>query len=328
MARTENQKIKLLYLEKLFKERSDENHPLKITEIIEYLAACGISSERKSLYGDIETLRRFGMDIVTVKSDFTGYYLGTRAFELAELKLLVDSVQSSKFITQKKTLSLIEKLEGLTSLYEAGKLRRQVYVTNRIKSMNESVYYNIDEIHNAISEDHKISFRYFEYAVTKTRRFRKGGTRYVVSPYALIWDSENYYLLAYDSGANMMKHYRVDKMDAISVEKAVREGAEQFAELDMSAYSGRFFAMFGGEEQTVQLEFDIGLVDAVIDRFGRDVALISSGESKFIVNLKLVVSPQFFGWLFAFGDGVKILNPDSLADKMREYLSQVSSIYG
>jgi len=193
--------------------------------------------------------------------------------------------------------------------------------------MNESVYYNIDEIHHAITENRMISFRYFEYAVTKIRSFRKGGARYLVSPYALICDSENYYLLAYDADADMMKHYRVDKMDGILLENKPREGVERFSALDMSAYSGRFFSMFGGEEQTVKLEFDGALVDAVIDRFGRDVTLIPSGEDKFTIEVSLIVSPQFFGWLFGFGRGVKILHPESLVDKMREYLRQVTEIY-
>ena len=188
MARSANQKLKLLYLMRYLLRNSDENHPVTVRQMGEYLRGQGISAERKSLYDDIEALQQFGLDIIQVKDgNFYGYYVGSRDFELPELKLLVDSVQSSKFITHKKTRSLIEKIERLGSVHEADQLRRQVFVANRIKTMNESIYYNVDEIHTGIAQDRKIRFRYFDYTVAKERQFRHDGAFYEVSPYALTW---------------------------------------------------------------------------------------------------------------------------------------------
>ena len=209
-------------------------------QIIAYLDQNGITAERKSIYTDIETLRTYGMDIIREAGN---YYVGSRHFELPELKLLVDSIQSSKFITYKKTGSLIKKIEEMASIYEAQLLNRQVYVTNRIKSMNESIYYNVDEIHNGIAHNKKIRFRYFEYTIAKERSFRKNGEFYEVSPYALTWDDENYYMVAYDSDAESIKHYRVDKMTDISVTDKERGGKEHFESLDMGTYAKKVFGM-------------------------------------------------------------------------------------
>ena len=201
MARSQKQKLKLLYLMRFLLQQSDEQHPVGISQMVDELAAHDIPAERKSLYDDIEALRAFGLDVVQARGKTLGYYIGTREFELPELKLLVDSVQSSKFITQRKTISLIRKIESLASVHDAVLLQRQVYVRNRVKSMNESVYYNVDEISSAITADRMIRFRYFEYTVAKERRFRHDGAYYEVSPYALMWDDENYYMLAYDAAA-------------------------------------------------------------------------------------------------------------------------------
>ena len=256
MARFPNQKLKLLYLMRYLLDNTDGDHIVSISQIIEYLESNGVSAERKSIYGDIEALRLFGLDIErTDTGRNSGYYIASREFELPELKLLVDSIQSSKFITHKKTSELIKKIETLTSIYEARSLQRQVYVTGRVKTMNESIYYNVDEIHSAISNNQKIQFKYFEYTVTKERRLRKNGDYYVVSPYALTWDNANYYLLAYDSQAGIIKHYRVDKMSDMSLMEELREGQEEFDKIDMAVHSRKVFGMFSGEEQTVQLRF-------------------------------------------------------------------------
>lgn len=229
MPKSPNQKLKLLYLMEIMLQQTDERHPMTVPEMISQLAQRGVSAERKSIYGDLEALRTFGLDIVQTKSKTTGYYVGTRAFETPELKLLVDSVQSSKFITHKKTLALIKKIENLASIYDAQLLQRQVYVHGRVKSMNESVYYNVDEISDAISRDRQIRFHYFEYTISKQRRYRKAGAYYVVSPLALMWDNENYYLLAWDAEAELRKHYRVDKMTDISALEMPREGTEDLS---------------------------------------------------------------------------------------------------
>lgn len=324
MAKSPNQKLKLLYLMRLFLERTDEAHPVTVPELIAALGQYGVSAERKSLYDDFEALRHFGLDIV---QNGGKYYVGSRDFELPELKLLVDIVQSSKFITEKKTLSLIKKLEGLASVHDARRLQREVYVRNRVKSMNESVYYNVDEISGAIQQDRAIRFRYFEYTPRKERRFRRDGRFYEASPYALLCDDENYYLLAWDDAAKQMKHYRVDKMTAISPKRKARQGKEAFQALDMSAYGKSVFGMFGGAAQQVRIRFAGHLAGAVIDRFGKEVVLAVEDETHFIATLPVVVSPQFFGWVVGFGAEAEVLSPPDVRQKLYDYLQKTASLY-
>lgn len=327
MPRSSNQKLKLLYLMQMLLERSDENHPLTVQDMIDELSLHDISAERKSVYADLEALRVFGLDIMQSKGRSTGYYIASRDFELPELKLLVDSVQSSKFITHRKTLSLIKKIEGLASVYDAQLLQRQVYVRNRVKSMNESVYYNVDEISGAISRDCAIRFKYFEFDVNKQRRYRHDGKIYEISPFALMWDDENYYMLGYDAQAEQFKHYRVDKMTNIESAETARLGGELFAEMDMSSYSKQVFGMFTGSEQTVKLRFENRLAGAVIDRFGKEVMLIPDGEDHFTVSADIAVSPQFYAWVFGFGTAVEILSPESARDELAQLAKSVSQIY-
>ena len=308
-------------------ERSDENHPLTVQDMIDELSLHNISAERKSIYSDLEALRVFGLDIMQSKGKSTGYYIASRDFELPELKLLVDSVQSSKFITHRKTLALIKKIEGLASVYDAQLLQRQVYVRNRVKSMNESVYYNVDEISGAISRDRIIRFNYFEFDVNKQRRYRHDGKVYEISPFALMWDDENYYMLGYDQEAEKLKHYRVDKMTNIESAETERSGKELFAGMDMSSYSKQVFGMFTGSEQTVKLRFENRLAGAVIDRFGKEVMLIPDGNEHFTVSADIAVSPQFYAWVFGFGTAVEILSPDSARQELAQLAKSVSRIY-
>lgn len=327
MPKSANQKLKLPYLMKYLLQRSDEQHPVTVNEMIEELARCDISAERKSIYDDLDALSRFGLDIVQVRGKNTGYYVANRDFELPELKLLVDAVQSSKFITEKKTLSLIRKIEGLCSVYEAQNLQRQVFVRGRVKSMNESVYYNVDEISGAINADRRIRFKYMEYAVDKNRRFRHGGALYELSPFALLWDNENYYLLAYDAAEGRLKHYRVDKMAEIAACTEKREGKEAFAAVDMSAYTRQVFGMFSGSVRSVKLRFANHLAGAVIDRFGKDTLLIPDGSEHFTVSIEAVVSPQFFAWVFGFGAEVELLSPADVRQAMREQALATAKLY-
>ena len=327
MPKSSNQKLKLLYLMQMLLERSDENHPLTVQDMIDELSLHDISAERKSIYSDLEALRVFGLDIMQSKGKSTGYYIASRDFELPELKLLVDSVQSSKFITHRKTLSLIKKIEGLASVYDAQLLQRQVYVRNRVKSMNESVYYNVDEISGAISRDRIIRFKYFEFDVNKQRRYRHDGKVYEISPFALMWDDENYYMLGYDPEAGKLKHYRVDKMTNIESAETERSGKELFAGMDMSSYSKQVFGMFTGSEQTVKLRFENRLAGAVIDRFGKEVMLIPDGNEHFTVSADIAVSPQFYAWVFGFGTAVEILSPDSARRELAQLAKSVSRIY-
>ena len=327
MPKSSNQKLKLLYLMQMLLERSDENHPLTVQDMIDTLSLHDISAERKSIYSDLEALQLFGLDIVRSKGKSTGYYIASRDFELPELKLLVDSVQSSKFITHRKTLSLIKKIEGLASVYDAQLLQRQVYVRNRVKSMNESVYYNVDEISGAINRDRAIRFQYFEFDIDKQRRYRHDGKVYEISPFALMWDDENYYMLGYDQEAEKLKHYRVDKMTNIESAETERSGKELFAGMDMSSYSKQVFGMFTGSEQTVKLRFENRLAGAVIDRFGKEVMLIPDGEKHFTVSADIAVSPQFYAWVFGFGTAVEILSPDSARRELAQLAKSVSRIY-
>lgn len=325
MPKSPNQKLKLLALMNYLMEETDEDHAVSLVQLQEELERCGIAAERKSIYDDMEALRRWGLDVKFERA--RGYFIASREFELPELKLLVDAVQSSRFITQKKTLSLIRKIEGLCSVHEARLLQRQVYVAGRVKTMNESVYYNVDELSAAISDDRQIRFRYFNYGIDKARQYRRDGARYEVSPFTLIWDDENYYLLAWDAAARRMKHYRVDKMSDIEALEQTRCGKEEFARMDMSSYAQKVFGMFGGEVQKVWLRMAKHLVGAVIDRFGPDVPITPDGEDHFTVTLDVVVSPQFYAWVFGFGADAEILAPASVRRGAAETLKAIAEKY-
>ena len=328
MAKSPNQKLKLLYLCQYLLRSSDQDHPVTVAQMIEYLNRQDISAERKSIYDDMEALRLFGLDVQTVRTgSATGYFIGERDFQLPELKLLVDSVQSSKFITGKKSLELIEKLERLTSEYDARQLHRQVYVRGRIKAMNESIYYNVDKIWSAIDKDQSVTFRYYEWNVEKKRVFRRDGKRYEVSPWALMWDDENYYMIAFDHDAAILKHFRVDKMTDIRQSGQSRQGTESFQAHDMTAYSDTHFGMFSGDVTQVRLAFENSLAGAVIDRFGTDIALIPLDEGHFSVTVRAAVNVQFFGWLCGFGDRVRILSPDFAAKEMVRHVEAIARLY-
>ena len=328
MPKSSNQKLKLIYLMKILLERTDETHSITMPEIIDALAAYDISAERKSLYNDIENLRVYGLDVIGTQEDRTySYHIGNRQFELAELKLLVDSVQSAKFITAKKSNELIKKIEGFASKYEASQLQRQVFVAGRVKTMNESIYYTVDAIHNAISENKKIKFQYYQWNVKKEMELRHNGAWYHISPWGLSWDDENYYLVGYDSDAEKIKHYRVDKMLHIRFSSENREGKKFFNKLDMADYAKKSFGMFGGKEQTVKLLVKNNLVGVIIDRFGKNVILFPTDDEHFTVNVNVHVSRQFLGWVFSLGDGIKIVGPDDVVEQMRSEIKRLIEHY-
>lgn len=327
MPKSYNQKMKLLYIMQALLEKTDDRHSLTTQELIAELAKYDITAERKSIYDDIEALRLFGMDIINRKERPAGYYLASRQFELPELKLLVDAVQSSKFITTKKSAELIKKLENLTSRYEAGQLQRQVFVTNRIKAMNESIYYNVDKIHTAISANLQICFQYLEWTLEKEMRPKRGGEKYRISPWALTWDDENYYLIGFDKEADMIKHYRVDKMKSIETVQEKRLGKEYFAYFDTADYAKKMFGMFGGEETGLTLRMDKRLIGVILDRFGKNITIQSRDENTFTAKVNVVVSGQFFGWLSGLGIGAKIEAPQEVADGYRQYLKALFEQY-
>ena len=328
MARGNNQKMKIVYLIKIFLEKTDETHGITMAEIISSLKAYGIEAERKSIYNDINILMQNGMDIIGEQRDKTFYYrLVNRKFELAELKLLVDSVQSAKFITAKKSDELIKKIEGMASRYEASQLQRQVYVAERVKTMNEGVYYNIDAIHTAIGENSKITFQYFQWDVHKKMVLKKGGALYKVSPWALAWEDENYYLVAFDSEEDIIKHFRVDKMMDIELTNEKREGKSHFKEFDMAVYAKKVFGMFSGEEQNVKLLCENDMAGVMIDRFGIDIMLVPVDDEHFTANVKVVASKQFFGWVFALGGKVKVIEPESVVKEIKAEAEQLLRQY-
>ena len=264
------------------------------------------------------------MDIGLKKLGRTAaYYLGMRDFEVAELKLLVDSIQAAKFLSEKKSLQLIKKLAALSSRHERELLNRQLYVLNRDKSQNETIYYAVDAIHAAIANDAQIRFRYWQYNVEKEQELRHNGKTYQVSPFALIWDDENYYLLAYDPETGICKHFRVDKMTHIAVRDEPRDGKEVFGLLNMSAYTKRNFSMFAGKEQLVTLRCDNSMIGVIIDRFGRSVSVTKQDDAHFSVSVKIAVSPQFFGWLSSFEGKVVPIAPQEVREQYRAHLFNV-----
>jgi predicted DNA-binding transcriptional regulator YafY len=329
MPRSPRQKQKLLLIRQYLEENTDEQHPASTAELIAYLDARGVSAERKSIYDDMETLRDFGLDVVKIRQgNQSGWYLGERDFQLPELRLLVDSIQSSRFLTRKKSLELIGKLEKLTSVHQAKGLRRQVFVKNRIKSMNESIYYLVDELHSAIGEDRRIRFRYFNYNAKGERELRRNGEWYHVSPWALLWDNENYYLVAYDAADYRIKHYRVDKMQRITLTDQPRLGREHVEAFDMANYAKSVFGMFGGEETAVTLEGENRMVGVLIDRFGKDILLVPSDENHFEAKVNVAVSAQFFGWIMALGDGIRITGPGPVVQKMKAEIRRLAARCG
>ena len=321
MAKSPNQKTKLLHLARMLLRQTDEDHPLTVAQIIEALAREDIKAERKSIYDDLEALRLFGLDVQCRKGKTPGWFIGSREFELPELKLLMDAVQSSRFITQKKSDALIRKLESLASVHQAGQLQRQVYVSGRIKVMNESIYYNVDKLHTAIAAQKAITFKYFDYDIARQKVFRREGKRYMVSPYGLIWNSENYYLVAFDHTNRDMRHYRVDKMTEIAVTCLNREGKDQYPDFQLAQYGQKHFGMYSGPEWKVTLRGRRDKAGLVWDRFGQDVILVPDGEDHFTVTLPVVISPQFFGWLMGLDGSLTVTAPKEAVNAYRQKLS-------
>ena len=324
MPKSTNQKLKMLYLIDILEKCTDEEHKMTTNNIIKELEKFDIKAERKSIYNDIEQLNNYGYDIILSKSkENGGYYLASREFELPELKLLVDSVQSSRFITHKKSRELIEKLEKMCSKFEANQLKRQVYVVNRIKTDNESIYYNVNDIYNAIQNNRKISFQYLEWNENRIKVARKNGQRYKISPWALTWNEDNYYLIAYDEEKEMIKHYRVDKIKDIQLEKENRAGNNAFENFDIASYCNKTYSMYGGEEVYVTIKFANYLSGVVIDRFGSEIAYRKEDETHFSIRICVALSNQFFGWLTGIGKDANILSPIYVKELYKQYLKDI-----
>ena len=327
MPKSENQKQKLLQIAKYLLENTDENHAVSTPQLISYLNSIGIKAERKSIYNDIDTLNDFGMDIIRSDEHRGGYMVASRQFELAEVKLLVDLVQSSKFITEKKSRELIGKLETLVSKYDAKAMGRQVEIIGRSKTNNENIYYNVDMVHTAISKNVKIRFKYFDWDVNKKMQLRHDGAFYEVSPWKLTWDDENYYLIAFDEKANHIKHYRVDKMQNVTVTENSREGKKLFDEMDMVEYDKKTFGMFAGTEKTVRLLCHKSMIGIMVDKFGIDVSIRPEGENHVMVRIDVAVSPQFYGWLAGLGSRVQIASPEDVKEDYKKHLEDIISSF-
>ena len=329
MSRGENQKLKLAYLTRIMLEKTDEDHALTLAQIIAELEARGVTAERKSLYTDFADMTdKLGVEIIKeqVGRD-TFYHVGSRDFELAEVKLLIDDIQSSKFITEKKSRDLIKKLKTFVSEHQAKQLDRQVYVQGRAKTMNESIYYNVDDLHKAIGENKKISFKYYRWNVDKKLEERNHGIVFTVSPWALTWDDENYYLVAFDDYDQKIKHYRVDKMKQIELLDEKRAGKEEFKGFDMAAYSKMNFGMYSGRKEKVKIEFNNYMVGVFIDRFGKDISIVPIDEKNSYTHVDVAISPQFFAWILSLGDEVKITGPEKIVEEMKEYVQEFLDRY-
>jgi len=334
MAKNPKQKQKLLYIMKFFSEKTDDDYGVTVQDIIDYLAEYDIAAERKSIYSDIECLRDFGFDIVKSKvGKITLFSLVSRDFTTEELKLLIDAVQCSKFITLKKSRELIHKIEHLTSENQAKELHRQVIVANRVKNSNEEIYRNIDSINRAINKKRKIGFYYTNWTVSRTgakklvKVRRHNGMRYMLSPKALTWDDENYYMIAYDKGADMLKHFRVDKMEDISVEDVRADSSKAVDKFDLAVYTKQVFGMYGGDTVNVRMRFDDSLIGVVVDRFSDKVFIQPHSDGTFTMSAEVMLSPQFYGWLFSFGDKARIVSPKAAKDGFCDYLRSVGELY-
>lgn len=329
MPKSENQKLKLLYLLKLFREKTDENHYVSMPDIIAYLSENGISAERKAIYSDIEALIQFGYEIEGEKIGSSYMYkLAEREFEPFELKLLVDAVQSSKSLTEEKSRQLIKKLECFTSDFNANKIHKQVLVKNRVKTINKTVYYVMDAISEAMEKNRTISFEYRQWSLDKELVTRKNGIKEGISPWAFIWDDESYYVLAFDPKAEKLKHYRMDKMFNVTVSSAEkRQGEGEFSRVDLAVYTKEHFNMYSGEICTVKLECKNSAANFIIDKFGTDIMLVPSAEDSFTVNVEVALSKMFYGWVLGFGGDVKIVSPKSVRKEMKERIRAAAKMY-
>jgi predicted DNA-binding transcriptional regulator YafY len=321
-----SQRLKLLYLRKILLERTDEQNPMSMPEIISALATYGVRAERKSIYSDIELLKIYGIDIEKTVATVPRYYVASRHFELPELKLLVDAVQSSRFITEKKSAELISKIAVFTSKTQTEALKRQTYVTGRPKSFNEQAFYSIDAIHTAVNTGMKVKFKYFDFDTQKKKVYRKNGELYEVTPVTLCWDSDKYYFIAYNAEHGELRNYRVDRMSNVKVSESKATDYDR-SKFNITKYSKQTFGMFRGEVMQAKLLFENSLANVVIDYFGADVKLAPNDEGFFEVTVDVAVSPVFLGWIFQFGGKAKILSPSNLVDLMKEHIKSNIEIY-
>lgn len=326
MAISNNHKTALLIMLRELLQKTDEDHTLNAADLIRILEKYGYNADRRTIYSNVEILQNFGIDVIK-KEESPGYYIGKREFQLPELKLLVDAVQSSKFITVKKSEELIGKLMKLTNDQKASELNRSVYIRNRMKSGNEKVYYNVDDLHNAMNSDHQIEFQYGEWNTAKRLVAKRDGKTYHVSPWALTWDDENYYLIAYDEDDGKIKHFRVDKMIRIEISDISRNGRDQFRDFDLATFAKKTFGMYGGPDAYVTLRCEKHLVGVLIDRFGKDIMIVPEEKDHIHAHVLVSVSPQFFGWVTGLGSGMEIVSPENVRKEYQKFLKDILKTY-
>ena len=325
MPKSDNQKLKIFYILDYLKNNSHQAHPVRASELLSMLESQhNIVCDRKTVYSDIRALQDYGVDIVSILGKNGGYYIASRNFELPEIKLLIDAVLSSKYLTEKKSRELIEKLCKECSVYDARLMRRDVLVSGRVKSMNETIYYNVDAIQEAIAQNRQISFRYFDWGMDGKRVYREKS--YLASPYGLCQDNENCYLLAH-SPRHGVTSYRVDRMSDIALVKDPRTPCPELTGKALQQHANRLFQMFAGEPAAVKLRFHKSLTNVVMDRFGRDTMLIPDGEDHFVFTVNVDVSPMFLSWVIGFGSKARILYPRSVIDACRELCRQAADQY-
>lgn len=309
-------KRRILVLLKLLYEHTDEDHQITSDQLIDYLRENGVPANKKTLKNDLDLMVDSGIDIVTVASKPNRYFWGDRQFEIPELKLLIDAVSSSRFITEKKSRTLSRKLTGLASENQRNELNRHIYATNRVKSSNESIYYSVDTVNEAISRNRKIAFQYTEYDVDKKKILRNGGEVYELSPYALFWNEDYYYVVGFSEKHGNVSVFRADRLHRPEI--LDEEAVKQPDDFDLDDYSRQIFEMYDGEEVKVQLECRAYLMKYIIDRFGEDVKTRRISNDLFAAEVEVALSPTFYGWVFQFGGDVKILSPQKAADEMAE----------
>ncbi len=325
MPKSDNQKLKIFYILDYLQKNSHENHPVRASELIAMLdRQHNISCDRKTVYSDIAALQDYGVDIISLPGKNGGYYIASRNFELPELKLLIDAVQSSRYLTEKKSRELIEKLLNQCNEQDAKLMKRNVLVSGRVKSMNETIYYSVDTIQEAIAQNRQITFRYFDWDFGGKRKFREKA--YIASPYGLCQDNENCYLLAF-SDRHGITPYRVDRMLDIALSEETRTPCPELTGKALVDHANRLFQMYSGDAMDVKLQFHNSLINVVIDRFGKDTMLIPDGPEHFNFTVRVAVSPMFLSWVMGFGAKAKILYPQSVADQLCDLCKEAMSRY-
>ena len=326
MANKYGQKIKILYIMNILLNETDEAHPLNANDLIDRLAAMGIQAERKSIYADISTLIEYGLDIEKSEEYTGGYYIASKSFELAELKLLVDAISSSRFISENKARDLAKRVGSLGNIYDAAELSRQVVVANRNRGKSDKIFYAIDTIYRCIDENHKMSFKYYNWDVNKEKEFRYDGKAITVSPACLLWFEENYYLVAYSDLREDIRYYRVDKMEEATELDEIRQGVSKIDRTEIARIASNSFGMYQGDNKTVSIMCDKSKVGIFIDRFGRDISIVTKGDMAKI-RLELEVGPAFYGWLTGLGDNVYIDGPNDVKDDYKKYINDIMKHY-